>query len=749
MSQKKLPRRYTTLLVISVMIILALILLFIIHYHLGSSGLVTPEFNLQAIILIFLTLIDILVILTLIFVLSRYLVKTFFEKRTRRIFTGIKTKLTLALMALAILPIAVFMFLSYEVINESVNQWFSAPAEEILRQAENLAQEYYELVIEQTRRDMRQFLADFPAGQADAAAVRRFRDRSGSDALMLLDDAGRLIWSEKATALPDDILQLDNTRLIQQNVKADEISFYVENHPEADHVVCFVRYPGPGDRILVCIRRIQGSVAYRAFVITEAYQEYFQLKNQVELIRLNYFIVVGATGIILMFAFVWFSLYISKQIIVPVQALLDGSQRVAAGDFSMPIRCDARDEFDVLIGSFNQMMQELQNNKSIIEEASRRLKQVNAELENRNAFIHSVLNTVAAGVVSLNEDLVITVYNDAVRHLLKQRHIQINQTQLKDVVPREKYFELLRLLKETEFYQRVSREVIFRSGKREMHFVVTATLLQDYDGRRTGYVIVFDDVSDLIKTEKAAAWQEVARRLAHEIKNPLTPIQLSMERIRKQFKKMKDEDRLPNSSEVQQFEQLLAESLETTRAETRTLKYLVEEFSRFARLPVPTLRPTDLNTLVEDVVRGYAGEGNRTLVRMDLAGFLPEIYADAELIRRVIVNLVDNAIEAVQEKDTEGLVRVTTWYEENGPRILLAVEDNGRGIPEEMREHLFLPYFSTKETGMGLGLTFVKKILDDHDALIRAENLNRGGCRFTVEFRKVRSGEHEIRPSGT
>jgi len=748
MTQKKLPKRYTTLLVISVMIILALILLFIIHYHLGGSGLVTPEFNLQAIILIFLTLMDILVILTLVFVLARYLVKTFFEQRTRRMVTGIKTKLTLALMALAILPIAVFMFLSYEVINESVNQWFSAPAEEILRQAENLAQEYYELIVQQSRRDMRQFLDDYPAGRVDEATARRFRERSGAEALLLLDKSGRAIWGIRAPDAPADILRMENMRLIRQNVKNDEISFYVDNHSEADHVICFVRFPGPGERILVFIRRVEGSAAYRAFVITEAYQEYFQLKNQVELIRLNYYIVVGATGVILMFAFVWFSLYISKQIIVPVQALLDGSQRVAAGDFSLPIHCDARDEFDVLIRSFNQMMLELQSNKIVIEEANQRLKRVNTELENRTAFIHSVLNTVAAGVVSLNEELVITVYNDAVRHLLKQRHIQINQTQLKDVVPREKYFELLRLLKETEFHQRVSREVIFRSGKREMHFVVTATLLQDHDGRRSGYVIVFDDVSDLIKTEKAAAWQEVARRLAHEIKNPLTPILLSMERIRKQFNKMKDEGRLIDSMQVRQFEQLLEESLETTRAETRTLKYLVEEFSRFARLPVPTLRPTDLSALVEDVVRGYAEGENRSRIRLATAAELPEIYADAELIRRVIVNLVDNALEAVQEKGAAGLVEVATRFGEKDQHILLEVEDNGRGIPEEMREHLFLPYFSTKESGMGLGLTFVKKILDDHDALIRAENLNQG-CRFTVEFRKVKLVDHETRTSRT
>jgi len=744
MKYRKMSRRIATILIISVLLVLTLVLLFIINYYLGGGGISSPEYNLQAIILVFLTVIDILLILIFILILSRYLIKTFFEKRDQRFFSSIKIKLTLSLMALSTLPIAIFMFLSYEVINESVNQWFSTPAEEILHHSEELARAYYSSVVENTRRMMGDFINNSGYSILSPGALTRYRKKNALDAVLILDGKGRILFQDDASSERQHSFVLENPSLVVQNAQQNSISYYVENHPDADIVICFVKNPQTEDKILLFVKRIEGSIAYRAFLITEAYQEYFQLKNQVELIRLNYFIVVGVAGIIMLFGFVWFSIYISKKITIPVQALLDGSRRIAGGDFSEPLICsNTRDEFDELIHSFNKMTEDLRCNKEVIEEANINLKRFNEELETRNTFINSVLNTVAAGVVSLNQDLVITISNSAVKHLLKQRHIQINVTHLKEVVPQEKYDELLKLLKETEFHQRVSREIVFRTGKREMHFVVTATLMTDIEGKNAGYVIIFDDVSDLIKTEKAAAWQEVARRLAHEIKNPLTPIQLSVERIRKQFQRLKDGGILMPTRDLEQYERILDESLATAQSETRTLKYLVEEFSRFARLPVPILRTVNVNRLVEEVARRYQRPQCEAEVVIRLEENLPEIYADSELINRVLVNLIDNACESALEVPDAGNVCVKTHFDRHSHRVLVEVEDNGKGISEEIWDQLFLPYFSTKENGMGLGLTFVKKILDDHDAGIRVENIIPRGCRFIVEFRKMKLAENE------
>jgi two-component system nitrogen regulation sensor histidine kinase NtrY len=212
-----------------------------------------------------------------------------------------------------------------------------------------------------------------------------------------------------------------------------------------------------------------------------------------------------------------------------------------------------------------------------------------------------------------------------------------------------------------------------------------------------------------------------------------------MQRISRQFRRLKNDGLLPENDQVHHFEKILDEALTTVEAETRTLKYLVEEFSRFARLPSPTLKIVDFNKIVSDVARGFPKPGMDVQVETKLDSSLPELYLDPELIRSVLVNLLNNACDAAQESSLAGKVSIRTFYQVDSQRALLEVVDNGPGISEDVSDHLFLPYFSTKETGMGLGLTLVKKILDDHDAAIRAENLSPGGCRFIVEFRKIKS----------
>lgn len=725
------------------LLLIALALMFVTQYFLGGGGIESPEFNLQAIILVFLTVLNVLLILILVLVLSRYIIKIFFERTGRRFGASVKTKLLLTFMVLAILPTGLFIFLSYEVINKSVNQWFSAPAEEILHNSEELARQYYASAIKQSQEWLKDFLDHRNGQRLTGENLGEFRATFHLTAVQVLNDRGRILNSSQDPTLSGPF-RLKSTDLVLQNAGEGEIGYFVDNHADHDDVICFTRLRQPRGRILLTVQRIPGSIAYRAFRINEAYEEYFLLKYHVQNIRLIYFLVIGLAGGIMLFAFVWFSVYISKKITIPVQELLMGAQRVAAGDLSNPIRCEAHDEFGVLIEAFNRMMRELQENKTAIDRANRNLQLINQELEHRNTFIQTVLDTVATGVVSMDEQQVITISNSAARHLLKQRKIIDGVTSLQEMVPREKYQELTRLLKETEFHQRVSREIVFRAGRRSMHFVVTATLMKDFDGTKTGYVIVFDDVSDLIRTEKAAAWQEVARRLAHEIKNPLTPIQLSMERIRKQYHRLLESGAFPESPETVKFGQILDQALKTAQMEIRTLKYLVAEFSRFARLPVPALKPLQLNSLIEEVALRYRRSDHPVQLDLKLEDDLPEIYADSNLIARVIINLVDNAMEAVQEVAPDGRIVLASWYDETTQRVLVTIEDNGKGIDDEIWDQLFLPYFSTKEGGMGLGLTFVKKILDDHDAGVRVENLSPTGCRFEVEFRNIKLPNHVI-----
>jgi two-component system nitrogen regulation sensor histidine kinase NtrY len=735
------------ILLVGAILILAILMLVLVRRFLGGGGIESPSFNLQAVMLAVLTAVNVLFILTLVLVLSRYLVKLFFEKKGKPFFASVKTKLTVAFTVLAIVPTGLFVFFSYEVINQSVIQWFSAPAEELLRSSEELARGYYSSSVQQTQRLMEILLEQGREAETGRPDLERFRAQSLLDAVLLMDARGRVLYRAEAPGDRPAPFVVEDPKLLVQNALRGRISYFVENHPAEDVVICFTPAPWAPEEILVFAKRIPGSVAYRSFLINEAYQEYFQLKNQVELIRLNYFFIVGFAGVVLLFSFVWFGLYISKKITVPIQALVEGSRRVSQGDLSNPISCEANDEFEVLIQSFNHMQEDLQRNKVLLEEVNQNLQRFNEELEHRNTFIQTVLNTIAAGVVTVDRDLTVTISNPASRLLIKQRRIQDGQTRLQDVIPAEKMPDLLRLLKETEFHHRVSREITFWTGKRTIHFAVTASAMHAPEGETTGHVIIFDDVTDLIKAEKAAAWQEVAKRLAHQIKNPLTPIHLFVERIRKQFVRLEESGALPAVEPVGHFREILDEALQSVQSETQNLKYLVEEFARFARLPSPSFAAMDLNQLVEEVVATrFPGAATPVEIVTRLDSGVPLIVADRDLIRNVLVNLVDNAIESITEVAAHGRVGLETAFDPVSRRVRLTVEDDGKGISEEMRENLFLPYFSTKTQGMGLGLTIVKKILDDHEAAIRVEPVDPRGCRFVVEFSSVQSPEYGSTP---
>lgn len=730
----------TLALLVSVVLFLILTRLYI-----GGEGVESPRYNQQAILLAVLTSINVLLILTLILILSRYLVRFFFEKHGRPFFASVKTKLTFAFMVLAIVPTGLFVFFSYEVINDSVNQWFSAPAEEILNNAEEVARAYLTETIDSTRFHMREFLEKWRTENLSWNDLLRFRQGRSLDVVMLMDEKFRIRLKDEVSLpgqspdLPASPVTIQNPALLFQNLEAGKVSFLVENYPGEDVVLCFTPSPWtPGDA-LIFARRLPARVTYRTYIINEAYQEYFQLKGQIELIRLNYFFIIGFAGVILLFGFMWLGLFLSKRITTPIHALMEGSQRVARGDLAGRIQCEANDEFEVLIDSFNKMTEELQHNKQTIDRVNEELRRFNVELENRNAFIQTVMDTIATGVISVDPAMTVTISNPAAGYLLKQRRIQADVTTLGDILPADKLDEIKRLLQESCFHPRVSREITFQTGKRTLHFAVTSTMMKDPDGKNAGYVIVFDDVSELIRSEKAAAWQEVAKRLAHQIKNPLTPIQLMMERIHKQHRRLEENGLLPAHPDVRTYREILEEALQTVQSETRNLKYLVEEFSQFARLPAPNFQPIDLNQLMEEVSARYrAGRPDITFQTKLDRDLLP-IYADQDLIRNVLVNLLDNAVEAIDEaKVKSGVVTLATGAPPDRQTVMAVVEDNALGITEEALENLFLPYFSTKEQGMGLGLTIVKKIIDDHDAGIRVEPVQPQGCRFVMEFRKLR-----------
>jgi two-component system nitrogen regulation sensor histidine kinase NtrY len=412
----------------------------------------------------------------------------------------------------------------------------------------------------------------------------------------------------------------------------------------------------------------------------------------------------------------------AKGVTGPIRALAEGTEKVAKGDLDVVIEPSSNDEIGLLVRSFNQMTRDLR-------EALTGLEQSNTELESRRRYMEIVLRNVDAGVVSVDaEGRVSTVNPSALRLLGIRPGVSVVGSKLEEVLDRP---EVLGVLRELSAQARpgvresVRQQVVVPSGEEVLTLVVTLSLLQDEEGRVLGSVIVFDDYTQEVRAQRMAAWREVARRIAHEIKNPLTPIQLSAQRIRRRFR-----DRFAGEpGDAQVFD----ECVDTIESHVDGLKLLVNEFSQFARLPAAAPKPDDLNQLVQETVSSYAGqEGVRFETELDPS--LPMVDFDREQIRRLLTNLLDNACAALADTGRAGEVSVRTLHDAPLQAARFEIADNGVGIPPGDRRRIFEPYFSTKAHGTGLGLAIVSRIVADHHGYVRVHANRPHGTRFIVEL---------------
>jgi len=423
-------------------------------------------------------------------------------------------------------------------------------------------------------------------------------------------------------------------------------------------------------------------------------------------------ILVGAT---------WMGLYLAKRITRPVQTLAAAADEIGAGHLDHRVQAEANDEFGSLIDAFNRMAGELAASRRRLELSSIELERKHSDVESRRRYVETILDRLATGVVSVDVAGSIRTWNAAASRLLgiEQR---VAGLPVSDVLGSSDLKPLAIAIEEASRHREDVRpqEVSITREGREVHLAVMTTPLKRDDDSTEGVVVVFDDVTPLVRAQKVAAWREVARRLAHEIKNPLTPIQLSAERLRRHFSQAPAGTR-----------DLVDECTTTIVGEVESLKGLVDEFSQFARMPAPRAVPTDLHCVLDDALSLYRGLLAEIEIRTHFAEALPKVSIDPEQIRRVILNLVDNAIEAM---DRRGAIDIETRHDVNNNLVRVVVADNGPGIPVAEREKLFLPYYSTKQRGSGLGLAIVRRIVAEHGGSIDVTDNQPRGTRFAIEL---------------
>ncbi len=708
-----------------------------IFLHRTSVG--SPRFVRMTFLLWAATIAVALALLILATVLGRNLIKLYFEHKRGQVGSRFKTKIVSTFVALSLLPASLLFFLSYGLVTFSIEQWFSAPAAQMLQNSRLIAEQYYEETLQRARHFAEQIALAIGGENGLRPEARHLLDQRLAevrrtfvlDDIRVFDSRGvQIVESGQRVSAEDH--SADTQTLVSLALGGQPGSRVERSTPkDALREVLWASAPVLGRDnkvrgVVVTESLITPSVHFRAYSVIEAYGVYQQLEREKTKLHFNFILILALSTLLIVFAFSWFAMYLAKRITVPIQALAEGAAAVAAGNLDHRVVCEAFDELESLVVSFNQMTTDLKENEARIEAAQEDLRQTNVKLDDRRRYIETILQTIATGVLSLDSQLRIRTMNRAAYLML---HVQgsASELPLEEVVQGSAVETIKTLLHKSAVLGPVVRNIELSLADKTLHLATTVTPLLDGTGQRRGWVVVLDDVTELLKMEKLSAWREVARRLAHEIKNPLTPIQLSAERMLRRYKQtLPSADNGPLSAEAWQaafvsFDNLLEECVRTITQEANSLKNLVDEFSRFARLPEVRPEPADLHRVLENVLSLYDGRIHDVRLIKEFGVDIPQLQLDPEQMKRVFINLFDKALEAMSEVRRAKVLKIRTVCNRPQQSVRVEISDTGQGFPKEYQDSLFLPYFSTRNGGTGLGLAIVRQIISDHHGYVRAE----------------------------
>jgi len=719
------------------------VILFVVILWQASFNLtLTPDSNQQLIFFAALSGLIFFLFVALTFVLARNLLKLFAERRLGVLGSKFRTRLVVAGLLLSFIPVIAMFFFAYGLMNRSVDKWFSQPVEEVRQDTAaltNLITNYAAqnahseaLSIASAPETQRAF-----AGHSFSPVMEEFRRHEatlqGGFAIAIENDNAEASFGAPTT-----------WPLLKSRIPASELSEKTAVRLTWGNTEYMLGTAPVGERGMILVAMpLSARFSEMVKQVETSQHRYLELAANRKLVRRTYmdFLLLLTVGVL--FATTWLALFLSKLVTRPVVALAEATQEISRGRLDYRVEISAADEIGELVHSFNRMAEELEGSRKQIETSSRELTAANVALEQRRRNIETILESIPTGVLSLNAERRITHLNYALLRILhpagRDAILPTNliDAELRDVFPAEIMEDLDPLLRRADRMGTTTTqmEVVLPRGK--VNAAVTVATLQ-HDGQRLGYVIVFEDLSDLLKAQKQAAWREVARRVAHEIKNPLTPIALSAERITRHLERSKK----PDEASLQ----VIQSCAKTIEGAVETVRTLVDEFATLARFPTAHPQPYSINSIVESTLAMFNGRLDSIRVQTDLTPELPKVMADPEAIKRALANLVDNAAEAIQGSMLRE-IQISTSLVTSREAVEITVADTGHGVTQELKERLFLPYFSTKKRGTGLGLAIVSRIIEDHRGSIRVEENQPVGTRFVVELPVA--PEAILTPTGT
>lgn len=660
------------------------------------------------------------------FIFLRSIIKLGRERRTLELGSKIKTRLLIYFFAVSLLPIIAMAVFSYLFMNRAIERWFTNMPETVLNQARDLQNQALDNQAAGLR-NTAQMLAsvldkrDFSKKDLDAIAASGNFTR-----IEVLSKDNKTVEVSGRQLSPNQSAELEQTLDFVRNGNFDEP--LLQDGRGFDAAVA----PLSDGRKIVIVPDIRPDASV-SNLADKSLDELDRLKEQQITVRQIGILTLGVLTFLLIFASSWTAFYIARGLTVPIKALAEGADEIAQGNLSHRVEVFAEDELALLVSTFNAMSGKLEENS--------------AELSQRRKYIETVLQSLPNGVISFDSENRVSTINRSAIKILGLEDADFGRMHLNQLVNEENRIVLDRLLSRAKRIGHAAEQSVLRrenaDGNSETHAETPAALIASALPDEDGVVLVIEDLSELIAAQRASAWQEVARRMAHEIKNPLTPIQLSAERIAKRFAERGQLSVIGGQYAANQglktndkgrLETVVSESTETILREVQSLKSMVDEFSRFARLPNARLEQGDINEVINQAVSLYQDRADGVNIDTELAADLPSAMIDPEQLKRVFVNLVENAAEAFDLDQADKKITIMTRFDGTRDLIVAEVSDNGRGIAPADFQRLFQPYFSTKGRGTGLGLAIVQRIITDHQGKITAVNNAEKGAKFIIEI---------------
>ena len=714
-----------------------LLLAIIVSQQLWLWTVVRPETPADALILYALSTLNFVAFVVFLFIFVRNLLKLRRERKERQLGSKVKTRLLVYFISISFLPITAMAVFSYLFLNRSLEKWFNPFPDEIVQQATEVKR----LTLasqDQTLRDTASLLAMLLANQTPEQRQATMQQVVNSGQLVRIEIASH---DGSTTYQNPNLSQADSEQL--EKLFTNARLFHGPdglNQVDGKEFDALAVPLNQSDLLIIAPQKRAANDLTDLVAGSERdYQDLVSKQRRVRLLGLS---TLGLMTLILLFVSSWVAIYLARGIATPIKALAEASNEIARGNLSHRVTTIADDELALLAESFNQMTTQLEENRTRIEAGAAELQDTNLALRERRNYIETVLQSLSTGVISLDENDCVTTLNASAARMLALIDKAEGNPKLSRLIGSEDWLVVDRLLRRARRAGHATEQTQLGSGA--LPVSMTATALPDSRGPRRGVVLVIEDLSELLAAQRAAAWSEVARRMAHEIKNPLTPIQLSAERIAKSYGRATANGAGNGTSLIaderlddKRVAAVISECTDTIAREVAGLKAMVDEFSRFARLPAIRLEQANLNDVITHAAGLYQERLDCVLLTLDLDPGLPSSMLDVEQVKRVFVNLIDNALEAVASVSNEKQITIVTRHDAEKSVLRAEVADTGQGIEPADFRRLFEPYFSRRDSGTGLGLAIVQRIILEHGGHIRAEGNYPRGAKFVIELPAV------------